>query len=153
MLIGAVLGKRDFSTSDRLWVLKEERRDGKKDWYYANDLKLRGILNDQDSFNKCLFLLSNHTVSWLRVQITTVIGTVPVETEFRDFLCACYNVNPLNLKIKYEIFLKNVSVRHMLSCSNECIVITCLNEISDKIIHLARKDFSLHCISGRLEGG
>ena len=40
-MIGAVMGKREFSTADNLWAVKEERWDKKKYQDNANDSKLR----------------------------------------------------------------------------------------------------------------
>ena len=65
-----------YSTADHIWVVKENRRDRKKDWDGANDVKLREIVSDQSAFNKRLFLRANHTYSWMRVQGTRVTVTV-----------------------------------------------------------------------------
>ena len=41
-LIGAVTGKREFSTDDHIWAVNKERRNRKKYRDDANDAKLRG---------------------------------------------------------------------------------------------------------------
>ena len=51
-LIDIVMVERWFSTSDCLQEVKEERQDGKKDWYDENDAKLRGVVNNQGAFKK-----------------------------------------------------------------------------------------------------
>ena len=59
-MIGAVIVKREFSTSDQIWAGKKERQNGKKYWYDENDAKLRGISSDQGAFDKRLFLRTKH---------------------------------------------------------------------------------------------
>ena len=84
-LIGTVMGKREFSTTNNLWAVKEERREVKKDQDDVNDAKLRVIVNGQGDFEKHLLLRSKHTGSWLNIRGTTVIGIVLAAKEFRDF--------------------------------------------------------------------
>ena len=96
-LIGAITVKREFSATDHILVVKEENWDEKKYQDGANDAKLQGIFSNQGAFEKRLFLHANHTGSLLRVWGTTVTVIVLTATEFRDFLCACYNANPPNL--------------------------------------------------------
>ena len=97
-LIGSVTGERELSNADHLWVVKEERRDGKKYWYDGNDAKLRVTVNDQVDFEKRIFLQAKHTGSWLSVRGTTVTGTVLADTEFRDFYVHIITLNQLNFK-------------------------------------------------------
>ena len=46
-LIGAVMGNKDFSTTDQLGAVNKERRYGKKDRDDVNGVKLRGIVIGQ----------------------------------------------------------------------------------------------------------
>ena len=62
-LIGEVTGVRDFSTTDHLQAVNEERLDGKKDQDDTNDSKLKGIVNDQGDVEKILFLCAKYTGS------------------------------------------------------------------------------------------
>ena len=40
-IIGAVTGDKGFPTDDHIWAVKEDRREGKKYQYDANDTKLQ----------------------------------------------------------------------------------------------------------------
>ena len=80
--------------------MRLKRRGGKgqeKNRDVVNDAKLQGIISNQDAFKKQLFLCAKHTGSWMSVQGTTETGTILAATEFRDFKCDHYNVNPPNL--------------------------------------------------------
>ena len=50
-IIGAVKGKRDFSTDNHILAVKEEWWYRKIDWDVANDAKLRGIVSNQGAAN------------------------------------------------------------------------------------------------------
>ena len=71
---------REFSTTDQILAVKEEKLDSKKYQYDANDAKLQGIVSNQGAFEKRLFLRANHTGSWLILCGATVTGTVLAET-------------------------------------------------------------------------
>ena len=62
-LIGAVTGKRAFSTTDHIQAVKEEWWDGVKDQDLANDTKLWEILSSQGAFDRRLFLRTKHMFS------------------------------------------------------------------------------------------
>ena len=71
-----------FSTSDHIWVVKGVRHDGKKYRYTTNKMKLQGIISNQGTIKKLLFLFAKHTSDWLVVWGNTVTGTVLAATEF-----------------------------------------------------------------------
>ena len=63
------------------------------------------------------------------------------------FLCACYNVSPVNLQIHCEGCVIAFGMTHALSCSIVGLVIACHNEIWDELLYLSRHAFtssSLH---------
>ena len=62
-MIGAVTGKRAFSTTDHIQAVKEEWWDGVKDQDLANDTKLWEILSSQGAFDRRLFLRTKHMFS------------------------------------------------------------------------------------------
>ena len=97
-LIGAVTGKREFSTADHLQAVKEERQGGKINWDGANAAKLREIIHDQVDFKKSLFLRVKHMGSWMSVWVTTVTGTLLAATEFRDFYVHFITLTPITFK-------------------------------------------------------
>ena len=96
-IVQAVTGGEAFSNADHLWTLGEERCDGKKDREASFETKIKGLVRDLKGTEKRLILCAKNTGAWLSVRGTTVSGTVLSATEFQDFLCACYNVSPLNL--------------------------------------------------------
>ena len=63
-----------------------------------NDVKLEGIVKNLNILERCIFFRANHMGSWLRVWDNMVTGTVLSAMEFCNFLCAHYNITPLNLK-------------------------------------------------------
>ena len=93
-LIRAVTGGGAFSNADHLRTIGEERRDGQKDWEVANKNKLKGLVQYLKGTNRRLILRAKITGAWMSAHGTTVSGTVLSAMEFRDFLCACYNVPP-----------------------------------------------------------
>ena len=80
---------------------------------------------------------------------TTVTGKVLAETEFSDFLCARYNINPPNLQNKCNSCMHTFLVHHAFSCSNGGLVIKCHNERCNTIIHLYRQAFSPNYVRGK----
>ena len=64
----------------------------------AHKSRLKGLVNDIKGTDKRLLLRAKRTGDWLSVRRTTVSGTVLSDTEFRDFLCARYNVSPVKLQ-------------------------------------------------------
>ena len=55
------MSEREFSTSDHLRAVKEERWDGKTYWDGANGAKLRVIVNCQGDFENFIFIHAKHT--------------------------------------------------------------------------------------------
>ena len=90
-------GGGDFSNADHLQTLSEERRDRKKDREVAHESRIKGLVRYLKVTGKRLFLQANGTVAFLSVRGTTVSGTVLSATGFRGFLCAHYNISPVNL--------------------------------------------------------
>ena len=88
----------EFSKVDHLWTLSEERRDGKKNRDAAYNTKLKGLVRDIKGTDKRLILHAKIVCAWMSVCGTTVSDTVLSDTESQDFLCARYNVYPLNLQ-------------------------------------------------------
>ena len=82
------------------------------------------------------------TVAWLSVQGTSVSGTVLSATEFRDFLCARYNVSPLNLRIHCDGCGTAFVVMHALSCSIGGLLIVYHKKIRDKLLYLFWHSFT-----------
>ena len=83
------------------------------------------------------------------VRGTTVTGTVLAATEFCNFKCDRYNVNPVNTQNKCAGCTQTVLVRNDLRCPNCYLIITCHNEIYDDIIHLTKQDFYPKCVHGK----
>ena len=84
-MIGAVKGKRDFSTSDHIRLVKGYRWDGKKERDATNDTNLQGIFSDQGAFERIIFPRAKHMSAWLSIQGTTFTVTVLATTEFCGF--------------------------------------------------------------------
>ena len=61
--------------------------------------------------------------AWLSLYGTTVTGAVLTATEFRDFSCARYNVNPPNIQNKCNGCMKNFLMRHVLIFPTRGLVI------------------------------
>ena len=66
-----------------------------------------------------------------------VSGTLLPATEFRDFLCACYYVSPVNLQSHCDGCGTAFVVTHALSYSIGGLVIACHKQICDKILYLS----------------
>ena len=75
---GSVKGERFFQLSITSSQLKGIFVTKKT--YTVDDVKLQGIAIDQGLFKNRLFLSTKHTGTWLSVQSTMIIGTVPVAT-------------------------------------------------------------------------
>ena len=84
--------------SAHLLMLREEMRDTHKNWDDTNDARLKGLVGDLLGFYWHLILRAKNTGAWLNIRCNAVTGTVMLATEIRDFLCAHYNVTPLNLQ-------------------------------------------------------
>ena len=62
------------------------------------------------------------------------------------FLCACYNVSPVNLQSHCDGCGTAFGVTHTLSCSISSLAIARHNEIHDKLFYLSRRAFTLASI-------
>ena len=80
--------------------------------------------------------------AWLSVRGTTVSGRVLSATEFWDFLCACYNVYPLNLQSHCDRCGTASGMTHALICSKGRLFITRHNKICDKLLYLSLHAFT-----------
>ena len=78
----------------------------------------------------------------MSVHGTTVSGIVLSATELRDFLCARYNVSPLNLQSYCNGCGTSFGVTHTLSYSTGGLVIACHNKIRDKLFYIYRRAFN-----------
>ena len=131
-----------FSNADHLRPLSEERRDGKKERDAAYKSKLEGLLIDLKGTHKLLLLSTKSTGAWLSIRGTTVSDTVLSGMEFRDFLCARYNVSPLNLQSHCDKCGTSFGVMHTHSYSIGSLVIAHHNEICDELHYLSRRAFT-----------
>ena len=141
-LIQAVTGGKAFSNADHLRTLGEESHDVKKDWRAAYETKLKGLFRNLKVTDRRLILCAKITDSWLIVRGTTVSGTVLDATEFWDFLCARYNVSPLNLQSHYDGCGIVFRLMHALTCSTGILFIAHHNKIRDKLLYLYRRAFT-----------
>ena len=104
--------------------------------------KLKGLIRNLKDTDNRLILHAKTTGAWLSISGTTVSGTVLSASEFRNILCACYNVSPLNLQIHCDGCGTAFGVTHALSCSMDGLVIARHNKICDKILYLSRRAFT-----------
>ena len=91
--------------------------DSKKYWDTANVMKLQGIISDQGTFKKRLFLHTKYMGAWLGIHDAIGTGTVLATTDSRDFF-VCYDINPPNLENKCDGCMQNNLVRHARICPN-----------------------------------
>ena len=131
------MGGRAFSIADHLRTLGEERRDGKKDQETANKTKLKGLVRDLKVTGRRLIPRAKSTGTWPIIRGTTFSGTVLSATEFRDFLCARYNISPLNLQSHCDGCGTVFGVTHTLRCSTGGLVIERYNKIRDELLYLS----------------
>ena len=103
-MIGAVTGKTAFSTADKIWEVKGERWDEKKDQDIANDVKLQGIISYYGTFKNLIFVHSKHSGDWLRLQDTNLTVTVLSIEEFCNFYVMDITLTPLTLKINAMVY-------------------------------------------------
>ena len=136
------MGGEAFSDDDHLWTIGEERGDGKKDREAANKTKLKGLVRDLKVTNRRLIIRAKITGVWLVVCSTTFSSTVLSATEFWDFLCAHYNIYPLNFQSHCGGCGTSFGVVHTLTCSTGGLVIARHNKIRDKLIYLSQIAFT-----------
>ena len=84
-------------------MVKAERWYREKDWDVVNDVKLRGIVRDQSSFEKRLFLRTKHTGYWLSVLGNTVTSKVLDTTCFSNIYMLVIILTPLAFKINLKV--------------------------------------------------
>ena len=101
-----------------------------------NYVTLKGLVGYFKGTDRRLILQAKNIGAWLNVRGATVIGTVFSATEFRDFLCARYNVTPLNLQIHCNWCGTSFKVRHALICSKGGLVIEVRNEVHGRLLSL-----------------
>ena len=87
-------GKREFSTANRLKVVKEEMGDGRKPRDDVINAKLEVIVNNLKLFDLKLYLCVKQVGSCLTILGTMVTGRVLLAMEFCDSWCARYNISP-----------------------------------------------------------
>ena len=141
-LIRAVTGGGEFSNANYLRTLGEERSDGKKYWEVANKTKLKGLVQDLKGTDRRLILQGKRTGACLSVRGTTVSGTLLSATEFRNFLCARYNVSPLNLQSYCFGYDTAFGLMHTLIFITCGLVITRHNKTRDKLQYLSQCAFT-----------
>ena len=115
-------------------------RDRQKYREVANETKLKGLVQNLKGTDRRLIIWAKITGAWLIVHITTVSVTLLSAIEFRDFLCARYNVSPLNLQIHCDGCGTAFRLTHTLSCSTGGLVIMRHNKIIDEIIYLSQHE-------------
>ena len=141
-LVQAVAGGGAFSNADHLRTLSEEQRDRNKSQDVEYKSRLKGLVRDIKVSDNRLLLRAKITGSWLSVHGATVSGTVLSATEFRDFLCARYNVSPVNLQSHCDGCGTAFVVTHALRSSIGGLVITRHNKICDKFLYLYQRAFT-----------
>ena len=122
-LVWAVTGVGEFSSADHLYTLGEEICDGKKEREAAYETKLNGLVCNLKDTDRRLILRAKSMGDLLVLRGTKVSGTVLSATEFRDFLCARYNVSLLNLLRYCDGCGKAFGVTHILRCITGRLVI------------------------------
>ena len=73
-------GGGGFSNVDHFMDLREERRDGHKNWDDENYATLKGLVGYLIGTDHRLILCAKNTGAWLNVRGTTVTGTVFLAT-------------------------------------------------------------------------
>ena len=88
-------GEGVFSNGDQLLALREERLDGKKNWYDVNGTKIKEIVTNLNRTDHCLILRAKNIGAWMNVRGTTVTGTLLAATEFCGFCAHVMMLPPL----------------------------------------------------------
>ena len=133
-LISAVTGGGSFSNSGHLWTLRGEICDGKKDREAMNKTKLKGLVHYLKGTYRRLILQAKITDACPRIRSSSVLGTVLSATEYRDFLCTCYNIYPLNLQSYCGGYVNAFGLTHALSCIIGGIVVVRPNQICETFL-------------------
>ena len=81
---------------------------------------------------------------------TTVSDTVLSATVFRDFLCARYNISPLNLQSHCVGCGTDFEVMHTPGYIIGGLVIARHNKIRDKLFYLSRRAFTSAYVRAKL---
>ena len=111
-LIQDVMGEGVFSNGNHLLALREERRDGKKNW------------DDVNGTNHCLILRAKNIGAWLNVRGNMVTGTLLAVKEFLGFYVHVMMLPRPNLQIKCGFYGTSVDVCHILICSKGGLITT-----------------------------
>ena len=122
-LIRAVKGEGALSNVDHIRMLGEERCDERKYREAEYETKLKDLVRDLKGTDRRLILCAKSAGAWMSVHDTTVSGTVLSAMGIRYFLCAHYNVSPLNLQSHYDGSGKVFGVTHTLIYSTGVLVI------------------------------
>ena len=140
-------GWGEFSNAEHLRILSEEIRDRKKYRDINYESRLKCLVRNIQSTDKRLLLRAKSTDAWLIVHGTTVSGTVLFATEFWDFLCARYNLSPVNLQSHCDGCGTAFGVTHTLICIIGGLFIARHNEIRDEILYLSQRAFTSASVS------
>ena len=96
----------------------------------------RGLVRDIKGTDRRLIIHVKITGAWLSVRGTIVSGKLSSATEFWYFLCARYNVSPLNLQRHCSGCGTAFGVTHALSCITGGLVIARNEKICDQLLYL-----------------
>ena len=135
-------GGGGFSNAKHLRTLSEERRDGKESWDVAYESRLKGLVGNLKVTDKRLLLRARIAGALMSVRVTEVSGTLLSATEFRDFLCPCYNVSPVNLQSHCDGRGTVFGVTHALICRIGGLVIARHNQIRDRILYIPQRAYT-----------
>ena len=102
----------------------------------------KGLVSDLQGTDKRLLTYSKRKGGWMSVCSNTVSGTVLSATEFRYFLCARYNVFPVNLLSHCDGCGTAVGVTHILRFIIGGLVIVRHNKIRDEILYLSQREYN-----------
>ena len=100
--------------ADHFRTLSEECRERNKARDVAYKYRLKCLVRNIKDTDKRLILRAKITGAWLSVRGTTVSGTVLSAANFFGFLCARYNVSPVNLQSHCDGCGTSFGVMHAL---------------------------------------
>ena len=141
-LIWDVIGGGEFSNTDLLLAIKEEKRYMQKNCNDVNDATIKGFVGGIKGTDRRLILRAKNTGIFLNLRCTMVTGTVLLTTELSYFVCARYNFTPFNLQSHCGGCDTAFKVRHTLICIKVGLVIARKNEVHEKLLYLDRRAFT-----------
>ena len=97
--------------------------------------KLKGLVSDLKGIDKRLLICAKNKGTWLSKRGTKVSVTVLFATNFWGFLCARYNVSPLNLQSHYDGCGTLFRVNYTFICSTGGLVIARHKKIRDELLY------------------